>query len=106
MRTEHIKGWLEEAQKVEVTAVKVAEEATEATGGTGEEDTEAEREMDTKKELTNWEKVVSLARVDFGEGAAYRRIHVAGGGPDPQGERGLLRYRPHGDGVEGSGGVS
>ena len=39
----------------------------------------------------------------FRGGEADRRSHVAGGGPDPQGERGLPRYRPCRGDVEISG---
>ena len=42
----------------------------------------------------------------FQGGAAGKRIHVAGIGPNPQGNRGMPRYRPCGGGVEGSGGDS
>ena len=48
--------------------VEAAEEAVEATGGPGEEGTEAEREVGTKKELTNWGKVVDLVREYLDEG--------------------------------------
>ena len=40
----------------------------EATGGTGGEGTEVERDMETEKDLTNWEKVVALVGAFFGEG--------------------------------------
>ena len=52
-----------------------------------------ESETETKKEITNWEKLVELVRADFGGGASNGRIHEVGGGPDTQGERGLLWYR-------------
>ena len=39
----------------------------------------------------------------FWGGEADRINHVAGGGPDTQGGRGLPRHRPHGGSVEGSG---
>ena len=42
----------------------------------------------------------------FRGGGAGGISHMAGGVPDPQGERVLPRYRPRGDGVEGSGGDS
>ena len=42
----------------------------------------------------------------FQGGADGRRIHVAGGGTDPQGDNGLPRYRPRGVGMKGSGGDS
>ena len=40
----------------------------------------------------------------FFGGASGRKTHVAGGGTDPQGGRGLTHYRPRGGGVEGIGG--
>ena len=40
----------------------------EATGGTGEEETKVEKEKETEKGMTNWENVVALVRVAFGEG--------------------------------------
>ena len=42
----------------------------------------------------------------FGRAAGGRRSHVAGGDTDLQWENGILRYRPPGVGVEGSGGDS
>ena len=53
MQAEHLKGWLEEASKVEALSVKAAEEATKATIGPAEEGTEAERDTGNEKELTN-----------------------------------------------------
>ena len=41
MQAEHLKGWLEEARKLEACVSIAAEEAAEATIGTGEGDTEA-----------------------------------------------------------------
>ena len=60
IQVEHLKGWIEGARKVGAAAEKTAEEAEEATVGLGEEGEEVERETYTKKELMNWEKVVSL----------------------------------------------
>ena len=34
----------------------------------GGEETKGEREMETEKDMTRWEKVVALVRVDSGEG--------------------------------------
>ena len=40
----------------------------------------------------------------FRGGTSIRRSYMVSGGHDTQGERVLLRYKPHGGGVEGSGG--
>ena len=40
----------------------------EANGGPEEDTKEAERETWDKKELMNWDKVMSPVRADFGEG--------------------------------------
>ena len=57
-----------EARKEEAAAEKSAEGAEAEIGGPGREEAEGDREMDTEKEMTHWEKVVALARTDFGEG--------------------------------------
>ena len=65
MRAKHLTGWLAEARKEETEAeeAKSAEEII----GLGGEDPEEKRETYTE-EMTYWEKVVALAREDFGEG--------------------------------------
>ena len=54
-------GWL-------AVAAKAADGAEAEIGGPGGEVTEGERETDTDKEMTQWEKVVALVRMVFGEG--------------------------------------
>ena len=66
MRAEYLKEWLAEARKEEAVSAKASEGAEEVIRGPGGGETEGERETDTEKEMTHWEKVVTLAREDFG----------------------------------------
>ena len=49
-------------------SAKATEGMEEATVGPGGEETGAERDTETEKEMTKWEKVVALERADLGEG--------------------------------------
>ena len=97
----HLKEWLEEARKAaaESAAVKVAEEAAEATivlGGGRDRGREMEGDREGSEKLR---ECGGTGEGGFQEGAADRRIHVVGGGPYSQGERGILRYSLHGGGI-------
>ena len=71
MRADHLKGWLVEAWTEEAGAAKVTVTAVEGAvaeivgpgGGGGMEE---KREMGAEA-MTHWDKVVALARADFGE---------------------------------------
>ena len=67
-RAEQLKGWLAEARKEEATAAKVTEGSEVDIGKPGGDEMEGNRETETKKEMTHWEKVVALVRAAFGEG--------------------------------------
>ena len=69
MRAEHLKECLAEAQKEEAIAAKAAatEGVSSVLGGQGGGGTSEKRDK-APAEMTNWEKVVALARATFGEG--------------------------------------
>ena len=69
MRAEHLKGWFTEARRDESVSANLSEtEGTTAVIGgiLGEEMDEIREKAPT--EMTNWERVAALVRVDFGEG--------------------------------------
>ena len=69
MRAEHLKGWFTEARNDESVSANLSEtEGTTAViGGTGRGEVDEIREK-APTEMTNWERVAALVRVDFGEG--------------------------------------
>ena len=54
-----------------------------------------DRKGKTPDDMSNWERLVYLMRADFGG------EHVVGGGPDPQGEKGIQCNWTCGGSVEG-----